>query len=322
MLLRTTFLLVFCTVHLSRAQNDSFSRCLDLATARTYAGYFNTRACLYKRLRSADTLEAKAVINSLHAEAKRASDTRLDLYARDAYIEFVLRRRSTIPLDSILLQRRALVESAKRLGEEAYLIWTEQNLANALYVLAHQHDDAFEIHARVYRNLQRYSDAEIPDRRNFLGSIGHHYYEFAEYRQAIRFLSEAVEGSQPTADNSYDWRQAYNTLGLCYRELGRYDSSDYYFNKTLRSAVNRNNHIWASIARGNLGINLYRRGRFGEAEPLLAEDLRLSAERKDWNNAAGATSTRGYCTGDRQGTRGIGDARHRAFIHWPQQPSH
>lgn len=286
--LASFFLLLFVAPALRAQSGDRFDSCMTKASSAAYASFSSVRYCLYTSFGSADTTTVNTIVARLRAEAGRRSNPFLNLLATDAYIEFVLAQRAQVSIADIIQQREALVRDAARFGDPAYLAWTEQTLANALYSRARQYDRAFEIHLRVYNRLHHLSDAAMPDRRNFLATIGHHYYEFGEYRQAIHFLSKAVEGGPASNPHLYDWRQGYTTLGLCYRQLGLYDSSDYYFGEALRLAAGENMRDWEGIAHGNLGINLYRRGRFTEATPLLDEDLRLSVARADWKNAAGA----------------------------------
>ena len=272
----------------ARVQADVFGSCIALVAGEDYAGFVRAGVCLHAYLRSADTPMAKALLSRLSDAAAERRNPYIPLFVRWAYVEHVLSHRDPWPVDSMMENLADAVAEAKRLGDAPSIAWTECNVATFQFGTGRCYDQAFETALRVYRRARGLSDTRMPDRGEVLGIIANFYYYFAEYRQAISILTEAVGGPPTPVRAPSVGRRCYNTLGLCYRQLGRYDSSDYCFQQALREAHREGDPAWVSIIRGNLGINLYRRGRFAEAAPLLAEDVRASLARADFDNAAGS----------------------------------
>ncbi len=115
-------------------------------------------------------------------------------------------------------------------------------------------------------------------------SLGHYY--FKDYKSAAYSLKQLL--NLPPPGSPYILQQASNTLGLCYQELGNLDSADYYFNASYRYAVKFNSPAWQSIVEGNLGNDLFLRGKYAEAIPLLQQDVDSSLARRDWTCASGS----------------------------------
>ncbi len=77
-----------------------------------------------------------------------------------------------------------------------------------------------------------------------------------------------------------------NTMGLCYRRSGIYDSAEYYFHEAYDSAVRDNKIAWIGIVGGNLGITYYLEKRYKEAIPLLETDIKTGLQHNKLNDNA------------------------------------
>ncbi len=115
-------------------------------------------------------------------------------------------------------------------------------------------------------------------------SLGHYY--FKDYKSAAYSLRQILSLPQP--GSAYILQQSSNTLGLCYQELGNLDSADYFFKQSYRYATKFNSTTWQSIVEGNLGNDLFLRGRYTQAVPLLQQDVDSSVARQDWSCASGS----------------------------------
>jgi DNA-binding CsgD family transcriptional regulator/prefoldin subunit 5 len=160
--------------------------------------------------------------------------------------------------------------------------------ANVLELLAFyywnkskNHSLAFENYITAHNLYMGFPDEAFPQKREYIYTLGTAYYIYEDYDKAIKYLKEAL-ATKPGKINSIIY-PLYNTLGLCYRNLGNYDTSDWYFRKIYADS----NKEWKSIAGGNIGINYYFQKKYDEAIPLLEQDIRNSLEHNvDIRNAA------------------------------------
>lgn len=86
------------------------------------------------------------------------------------------------------------------------------------------------------------------------------------------------------------WEQRYtaNNLGVAYRQLGKLDSSLYYYRIAKQIATQMQDTTALALATGNIGEILYKKKNYGQAIYLLEEDVRLSNQYKNWGSAANA----------------------------------
>jgi len=116
-----------------------------------------------------------------------------------------------------------------------------------------------------------------------LYDLGFMYYDFADYKKAKEFISEAIK--YPVEIKRY-MIDAYNTLGLVYRELKENDSAIVYLKKTIELAQESNDSAWIGIATGNLAHIYYRQEKYDLAIPMFLTDYEISARHKDWNEVS------------------------------------
>lgn len=127
---------------------------------------------------------------------------------------------------------------------------------------------------------------EFPDKAIFLQQIGNDFLFFGDYPKAISYFRRVAE--LPLDEfYIYAYRHTFNNLGLSYREIGRLDSSDYYFEKLLIHADSTSDQ-WVGIASGNLGYNHFLKGEFQEAIPFLEKDILLAERFEDLGLAVGS----------------------------------
>lgn len=150
-----------------------------------------------------------------------------------------------------------------------------------------QYEQGFRWYLRLDQMMQDVDVADFPDKANYLEEIGRAYYRFQDYDKAIPYFKEVA--ALPVRDFYLNrWRHAINTMGLAYRELGQWNESDACFRRLIEHALDESEQ-WVGIASGNLGQNLYQRGRYSEAIPLLEKDIRIAEQYEDFGLAAGST---------------------------------
>jgi tetratricopeptide (TPR) repeat protein len=141
------------------------------------------------------------------------------------------------------------------------------------------------------QRLSRVTAKEFPFKYECYAHIGDLYYHFHEYEKAKSFYEKGLESM--TVVKAIDVRELknlWNNIGLIYRNhYHDLDKSDSCFNKILEIELlpdetisydeNVARHtqllheIWMGIAKGNLGSNLYLRGDYDAAIPLLIEGI-------------------------------------------------
>jgi signal transduction histidine kinase len=85
--------------------------------------------------------------------------------------------------------------------------------------------------------------------------------------------------------------QHANTFGFLFLKMGELDSAEKYYKIGLQWANEKNDSIWIGIISGNLGVVLYRKGNFVEAEKLLKIDKRESLRSNQTTSAINAILT-------------------------------
>jgi len=90
--------------------------------------------------------------------------------------------------------------------------------------------------------------------------IGNEYYVKKEYRDAISFFRKAIE---------YDKIESYYMAGLSYAQTGNVDSMNYFMNKAIDLATQRNNRDDVNHFRRNYADILIGRKEYNEALTYL-----------------------------------------------------
>ena len=112
--------------------------------------------------------------------------------------------------------------------------------------------------------------------------VGYTAYVYEQYSLSKRHFKKAV------ATENYIGHGAHNNLALAYTRLKKLDSANYYFSLAKQFAISKNNTDWVTIINGNIGENLYRKGEFDAALPLLIEDANMSLSKGWFGNASNA----------------------------------
>lgn len=112
--------------------------------------------------------------------------------------------------------------------------------------------------------------------------IGLLAYTHEQYQLSKRYFKKAVDNKE------FQTIGGYNNLALAYARLKMLDSANYYFDFAKQLAVSQNNHEYLIIINGNIGENLYLKGDFEAAIPLLKADANFSLTSKRFGNASNA----------------------------------
>lgn len=159
-------------------------------------------------------------------------------------------------------------------------------LAEYYWKIEQNYELAFEQYLILDSRIEQINSEDYPEKARDLMQIGEAYYYFQDYHLAISYFKKAIVIPE-TPFNSGVINSARNTMGLCYQELHQFDSAAACFNKILISEFPEA-IAWKKIARGNLGANLYFKGDYDKAIPLIEDDLSSSIEINDFGSCAGA----------------------------------
>lgn len=160
-------------------------------------------------------------------------------------------------------------------------------LQNYYWYEKKNYEIAFDYALKLDRLLKTTNAREFPDLPEYYYIIGGCYYLFRDYSTAIKYFKETLK----SPETSFNWRSrwsAANTMGLCYTKLNKLDSSNVIFRNAAASKFLSRDSLQYTISMGNIGNNLYRKGKFEEAMRLLKDDFSNALKYQDYGLAAGA----------------------------------
>ncbi len=161
-----------------------------------------------------------------------------------------------------------------------------QGLGNLYWTSKQKHAPAFENLIAAYKIYSRLSAEQFPSKRVYLYELGSAYYSYGDLENAIKFLEESARNKAMDKEPLY--YSIYNSIGLSFRRLKIYDSSEWYFQKVYKDAIKSNDTVWTGIIGGNIGITYFYENRYAEAIPLLEKDIASGLAHHVIQNAAGS----------------------------------
>lgn len=157
-----------------------------------------------------------------------------------------------------------------------------QIIAYHYFIGDENYEKAFDAYLQLEKLLQTHGPKVITDYANYCSEIASAYYKFKNYDKAVELAKKGL----PYAVDKWDF---YNTIGLCYIQLGKLDSAIYYLQKSIQEAiVLKKPDIYRTISLGNIGYSYYLQKKTAIAKPLLKEDLNGALRVDDKGLAAGA----------------------------------
>lgn len=152
------------------------------------------------------------------------------------------------------------------------------------------YETGFEYGLKLDKILTKTNATDFPDLAEYYCIIGSGYYLFRDYQTAIKYYKKVLD----IPENHFNWKSiwsASNTLGIAYQKINKTDASNYYFKKAAASSFLSKDSLQYTISMGNIGYNLYRTGKFSEAEPLLRNDISNAEKYEDYGLASGSMIT-------------------------------
>lgn len=151
------------------------------------------------------------------------------------------------------------------------------------YFDSYQHyEQAFAVFLELEKLMERYGPRVITGYAYYYSRIATAYYMFKDYKKSIELQKKGL----PYTNKQWDF---YNTIGVCFIELGNPDSAVYYLQKALDvAALKKMPDINRTITWGNIGYSYYLQKKFRQARPLIQIDLDGALRVGDKGLATGA----------------------------------
>lgn len=152
--------------------------------------------------------------------------------------------------------------------------------AQALEILANyywsikQYASSLENYLNSYNIYTKFSIYEFPQKADYLYEIANKYYYFRDFETAKKYYLEAL--SSIPIEKIDNYVSKLNTLGLCYSNLNKIDSSNYYLIKALNFAVKNKKELWIGIISGNLGTNYFIENKIKEAIYYFKKSIEIN----------------------------------------------
>jgi tetratricopeptide (TPR) repeat protein len=120
----------------------------------------------------------------------------------------------------------------------------------------------------------------------FLGEL---FYLTRDLDKGIYYIRRSIKNENDTShDASVNTMSRWNTIALCWRKIGNYDSAFHYFDVAMQMANALNSEVWKGIISGNKGYTWFLQKKYDIAKPLLEFDYRSSKQHDEIANAAHA----------------------------------
>src|SRR6266487_2219400 len=117
--------------------------------------------------------------------------------------------------------------------------------------------------------------------------LGEILYHTGEYEKSIAYTLQSFKlGLDVMYPDKSGRMMGWNTIGMCYQQLQKYDSALIAFEKTLQIANTNHNQVWVGIGGGNKAKVFFQQRKFKEAKPLLAFDYAICNQNHIYDNAA------------------------------------
>ncbi|MDQ8005244.1 MAG: helix-turn-helix transcriptional regulator [Pedobacter sp.] len=214
----------------------------------------------------------------------RELEMEMDLFTVYYHIEFKKHRNAKNISDLQLLMTVSENEGILHVKIRAIRV-----LADYYWFELKNYELAFEQYLLMEKELDRVSAKDYPELPRDMSKIGEAYYFFQDYAKAIKYFKKAINVPEDEFNTMFI-NSARNTLGLCYQKVKKYDLSNYYFNKIVKTRFARPQRDWIHLAKGNIGANYYYLGEYSKAIPLLEHDFKKSSALNDYGPVAGAAT--------------------------------
>lgn len=269
-----------------------FSKCMhsqqyDYLLNKTYAERSPLLSSFYL-----DTLVNKHIsaavafkkINTLAKAAEKSGDNDLlaEVALMKAHADY---HHVRLPSNLVIRELDSLSSLAEK-GQRFWLTARIESLKAFIYFDKGYYERSFLHYRKLEDILQKLTVSDFPEKQACFYQISYAYYFFADYANAIKYGKEALKFTPKARYARYIVPTA-NNIGLSFQKLKQYDSANNYFQLAYDSELDYNGskRAWYGISRGNIGYSYFMQKKYDEAKPLLAADVAIAKENKDWGLA-------------------------------------
>lgn len=142
-------------------------------------------------------------------------------------------------------------------------------------------DGAITYLLKAKRILTKFDDNESSLLLN--STLALFYYNQKEYSKAIEHFKLALEQYAKKKD-TYNYRGAFDNIGLCYRNLGNYKLAEFYFKQAIHFSKSFKSNIGEVNANINLAINYSLQKDFDKAISIANYTINLIKKNKITDN--------------------------------------
>ncbi|WP_353123717.1 helix-turn-helix domain-containing protein [Dysgonomonas capnocytophagoides] len=147
---------------------------------------------------------------------------------------------------------------------------------------------AFEMATLLEKKLPLASEKEYPDKRAAYFKLGEAYYLFNDFNKSIELLKHSITDNPPRSFTDCANLDARKIIGICYANINQMDTSDYYFQSTLKSKdIVLNRPVYNAIALSHLACNAMLKGEYEKSLTLDLEVLPFLKRGDDYGHLAG-----------------------------------
>ena len=278
------------------AQDNPFMK----MAGKKYADYSRELADDYMIFASLDTVKEQEAVRQFEEVAQKSGSKEWMLYAENA--EFLLERskwflheKREYPVQKKLEQVFDLLEKSQKYGVPQVELQNRSDIIG-VYWYIQNYELAFEQCAIQEERLDAVSSEEIPEKAIYYVQIANSHYYFKDYDKAIFYFNKALE-EKTNSSNESAKQSARNGIGLSYcNNDNDLDRADSYFRAIINTKFlyikdKYYRTAWDGIAEGNIGDNMYRRGAYNEAIPLLKSSIEKMLECDDYAYSSGSAAT-------------------------------
>jgi tetratricopeptide (TPR) repeat protein/DNA-binding CsgD family transcriptional regulator len=218
----------------------------------------------FSKVRHYDSAKAIGSVDRLLEKAKQQKDAVGEagaLFFKGQYLAVKLHQETA----GIALMKEGIGIAYDHSEELQWAIYNH-HLGYYYFFAPKQYGTALSHMLRANEKFAQIGYADVPDGGNILYRLAFVYYHLANYEEALRYLQIA---RQCPIQQKFIPIYVSNTIGLCYRNLYKYDSALHYFAITNQLATRIKDTIWIGICSGNMGAILVKQKEYAKAKPYF-----------------------------------------------------
>lgn len=204
-------------------------------------------------------------------------EKKYQIYALNTFMFYYINESKYLPAFNASEEAIHIAKEIKNDSLLAYLyIYRSELLAKI-----NNTDGAITYLLKAKRILTKFDDSESSLLLN--STLALFYYNQKEFSKAITYFKLALEQFAKKKD-TYNYRGAFDNIGLCYRNLGNYKLAEFYFKQAIHFSKLFKSGIGEVNANINLAINYSLQKNFNKAITIANYTVSLIKKNKITDN--------------------------------------